>query len=122
VRAAAGDPVALVSDFDQRTEAAVTPYYRSQVALDRARTAEMAALRQGTEPPPPDPARAGWMAGLGRDPVLFRAIQEVGACLAHAQEVMERPGFRERALSFADGPAPAVPGPDREHLLRIAAG
>jgi hypothetical protein len=35
---------------------------------------------------------------------------------------MDRPGFRERALSFADGPVPATPGPDREQLLRLVAG
>jgi hypothetical protein len=122
VRAAAGDPVTLVSEFDQRTEAEVTPYYRGQVAVDRVRVAEMTAIREGTDPPPPDPARLGWLAGVGRDPMLFRGIQDVGACLAHPQEVMARPGFRERALSFADGPAPVTPGPDREQLLRLVAG
>ena len=47
--------MALAGEFDRRTEAEVTPYYRGQVATDRARIAEMDALRAGTEPPPPEP-------------------------------------------------------------------
>jgi 2-polyprenyl-6-methoxyphenol hydroxylase-like FAD-dependent oxidoreductase len=122
VRAAAGDPLALAHEFDRRTEAEVTPYYRGQVATDRARVAEMAALRAGAEPPPLDPPRAGWMAGLSQDPVLLRGLMDVGACLAHPQEVMARPGFLDRALSFAGDPLPVMPGPDRDTLVSLAAG
>jgi 2-polyprenyl-6-methoxyphenol hydroxylase-like FAD-dependent oxidoreductase len=120
IRASAGDPLALAHEFDRRTESEVTPYYRGQVATDRARIAEMDALRAGAAPPPsPDPARAGWMAGIGQDPVLFRGIMDVGSCLAHAQEVMARPGFRERALAYAGTPVRAAPGPDRAELLSL---
>lgn len=80
------------------------------------------ALRAGTEPPRPDPARAGWMAGLTREPRLLRGLMEVGSCLAHPQEVMTRPGFLDLALSYADEPAPAMPGPDRDALVKLAAG
>jgi 2-polyprenyl-6-methoxyphenol hydroxylase-like FAD-dependent oxidoreductase len=122
VRESAGDPLALAHEFDRRTEAEVTPYYRGQVATDRGRIAEMDALRAGTEPPPPDPARAGWMAGLTREPELLRGLMEVGSCLAHPQEVMARPGFLDLALSYADEPAQAMPGPDRDTLVKLAAG
>jgi 2-polyprenyl-6-methoxyphenol hydroxylase-like FAD-dependent oxidoreductase len=122
VRESAGDPLALAHEFDRRTEAEVTPYYRGQVATDRGRIAEMDALRAGTEPPRPDPARAGWMAGLTREPRLLRGLMEVGSCLAHPQEVMARPGFLDLALSYADEPAPAIPGPDRDALVKLAAG
>jgi 2-polyprenyl-6-methoxyphenol hydroxylase-like FAD-dependent oxidoreductase len=122
VRQSAGDPLALAHEFDRRTEAEVTPYYRGQVATDRSRIAEMDALRAGTEPPPLDPARAGWMAGLTREPRLLRGLMEVGSCLAHPQEVMARPGFLDLALSYADEPAPAMPGPDRAALVKLAAG
>jgi 2-polyprenyl-6-methoxyphenol hydroxylase-like FAD-dependent oxidoreductase len=121
VRESAGDPLALAHEFDRRTEAEVTPYYRGQVATDRGRIAEMDALRAGTEPPRPDPARAGWMAGLTREPRLLRGLMEVGSCLAHPQEVMARPGFLDLALSYADEPAPAIPGPDRDALVSLAA-
>jgi len=120
VRESAGDPLALAHEFDRRTEAEVTPYYRGQVATDRGRIAEMDALRDGTEPPPPDPARAGWMAGLTREPRLLRGLMEVGSCLAHPQEVMARPGFLDLALSYANEPPPATPGPDRETLVTLA--
>lgn len=120
IRESAGDPLALAHAFDRRTESEVTPYYRGQVATDRARVAEMDALRAGTEPPsPPDPARAGWMAGIGHDAVLFRGLMDVGSCLSHAQEVMARPGFMERALAYAGTPVKAMPGPDRAQLLSL---
>jgi len=122
VRDSEGDPLALAHEFDRRTEAEVTPYYRGQVATDRARVAEMDALRAGAEPPSPDPPRAGWMAGLSQDPVLLRGLMDVGACLAHPQEVMARPGFLDRALSFAGDPLPVMPGPDRETLVTLATG
>jgi hypothetical protein len=47
---------------------------------------------------------------------------EVGSCLAHPQEVMARPGFLDLALSYADEPAPAMPGPDRDAMVKLAAG
>jgi 2-polyprenyl-6-methoxyphenol hydroxylase-like FAD-dependent oxidoreductase len=122
VRESAGDPLALAHDFDRRTEAEVTPYYRGQVATDRGRIAEMDALRAGTEPSPPDPVRAGWMAGLLREPRLLRGLMEVGSCLAHSQQVLARPGFLDLVLSYADEPAQAMPGPDRDALVKLAAG
>ncbi|MGH3548592.1 MAG: hypothetical protein ACRDQU_10890 [Pseudonocardiaceae bacterium] len=36
----------------------VTPFYRHQVAADRARIAVMTALRDGVPPPVPGPDRA----------------------------------------------------------------
>jgi len=122
LRLSAGDPLVLAHEFDRRTETEVTPFYRGQVATDRARIAEMDALRAGAEPPPPDPIRAGWMAGLTRDPRLLRGLMEVGSCLAHPQEVMARPGFRDLALSYSGEPPAAMPGPDRGTLVTLAAG
>jgi hypothetical protein len=47
---------------------------------------------------------------------------EVGSCLAHPQEVMARPGFLHLALSYAGEPSPTQPGPDRDALIKLAAG
>jgi 2-polyprenyl-6-methoxyphenol hydroxylase-like FAD-dependent oxidoreductase len=44
------DPLALTLDFDAATEARVTPWYHSQIAVDRARFAQIEALRAGREP------------------------------------------------------------------------
>jgi hypothetical protein len=52
----------------------------------------------------------------------LRGLMEAGSCLTHPQEVMARPGFRELALSFAGEPVPAMPGPDRDTLVTLAAG
>jgi hypothetical protein len=62
------------------------------------------------------------MAGLTREPRLLRGLMEVGSCLAHPQEAMARPGFPGLTLSCADEPAPAMPGPDRDALVKLAAG
>jgi 2-polyprenyl-6-methoxyphenol hydroxylase-like FAD-dependent oxidoreductase len=122
VRAADGDPVALAHDWDRATEQDVTPHYRDQIAMDKARLAEMSALREGREPVPLDPVIAGWMAGSGRDSVLFRALVEFSICLVSREQILARPGFRERALSYAGGPRSGLPGPDRAQLLSLAGG
>ncbi len=53
VREAADRPRDLVEQFDRRTEAEITPWYDAQRAFDRTRFAEMEALREGRQPPPP---------------------------------------------------------------------
>ena len=50
LRAHGDDPRALVEEFDRRTEAEIAPWYDAQIAVDRARFAEMEALREGREP------------------------------------------------------------------------
>jgi hypothetical protein len=58
------------------------------------------------------------------DAELFRLGLEYVATLATAQEIMDRPGIRERMQSavaeLAQRPPPPMPGPDREQLLRLA--
>jgi 2-polyprenyl-6-methoxyphenol hydroxylase-like FAD-dependent oxidoreductase len=119
VRAADGDPVALAHDWDRATEQDVTPFYRGQIVADQLRLAEMAALREGREPVPPDPVIAGWEAGAMRDSVLFRGLLDLTLCLDSREQVLARPGFRERAASFAGAPPMRLPGPDRAQLLAL---
>ena len=53
LRETSDNPHALVEEFDRRTEAEIAPWYRAQIAVDRARFAEMDALREGRAPTPP---------------------------------------------------------------------
>ncbi|MBV9652060.1 MAG: hypothetical protein JO296_18250 [Pseudonocardiales bacterium] len=51
VRAHFDDPAELAQIWHQHTEQHVAPYYWNQVAADRARIAEITALRDGRPPP-----------------------------------------------------------------------
>jgi 2-polyprenyl-6-methoxyphenol hydroxylase-like FAD-dependent oxidoreductase len=126
VREHAGDPPALVTAWDEATEREVTPWYRATVAADRARLAEIDALRQGRVPPPPDglPSRvaAALPAAMGLDPDAFRAGLEIIGCLALPQDVFARPGLAERVLQLAAGAPPQPPmAPPREEVLALLA-
>jgi flavin-dependent dehydrogenase len=46
------DPASFARAWDEGTEREATPFYRDQVAADRARFAEMDAIRQRLPPPP----------------------------------------------------------------------
>lgn len=127
LRAHAGDPRALVEEFDRRSEAEIAPWYRAQVAVDRARFAEMEAIREGRQPPPPQSelARriASLMASLAADPDLFRAALEYIGTITPVQEILERPDVLRKLAAaqeaLKDKPRAPVPGPTREELLRL---
>jgi 2-polyprenyl-6-methoxyphenol hydroxylase-like FAD-dependent oxidoreductase len=122
VRASLDDPVELARAFDEVTEREVAPFYRTQLAADRARIAEMDALRAGREPPPPDPARTGLLTAAAYDADAYRALLETVTCLATPDEVLARPGMAERLAAHA-GESPPVPlGPDRCQLLELLSG
>lgn len=119
------DPAALAIAFDDATEQALTPLYREQITEDRARLAEMDALRRGLEPETeadqPDTTMRRLDAGAMRDQELFRAAVEVRACLTRLPEVLARPGVLDRinALGAQAGAGGPVPGPDRSQLLDL---
>jgi 2-polyprenyl-6-methoxyphenol hydroxylase-like FAD-dependent oxidoreductase len=120
------DPRAFADRWDDRVESALTPWYRATLAVDRARLAEMRALREGRTPAPPQgPAALGpaLARAAAHDAELFRAMLEIIGCLALPAEVFSRPGLAERAVRIAgDHPPPAPPGPDRDQLLQLVAG
>ena len=122
------DPTAQALAFDARTEAEVTPWYHAQIALDRVRYAQVEAVREGREPPPPSDdlsrSAASLFATLIADPDLFRAALEYVGTITPIQDIVRRPDVAERIRaateSFGSTP-PQMPGPDRKQLLEILA-
>ena len=127
LREHAGSPAALARAWDEATERELTPWYRATVALDRARLAEIDAIRTGVDAPaiaPDDVAarvRAALPLAMSRDADVFRAGLELSSCLALPQEVFARPGLAQRVLELAGDEIAPPPGPSREQVLRIVA-
>jgi 2-polyprenyl-6-methoxyphenol hydroxylase-like FAD-dependent oxidoreductase len=121
VRENLGDPAAFAKAWDQQTETHVAPFYRNQIALDRVRFAEMQALREGRTPPAPDPNFVKLQTAAAYDQDVFRAMVEVGTCLALPQQVFARPGMAERLAEHGDKERFIFPGPDRAQLLELLA-
>ena len=125
----ADDPWQLACDFDQRTERELRPWYEAQIASDRVRFAAMEAGRTGiTEPPPSDPLTRDLFlirTAMLADGELFRLGLEYVATLATVQEIMGRPGVRQRMEQAANDlrkeGSPPMPGPTRERLLELVA-
>ena len=127
VREHADDPARLVDAFDEATERELTPWYRATVAFDRARLAEIDAIRKGGEPPAPAPddvaaqVRAALPLAMSRDAEVFRAGMEISSCLALPQEVFARPGLARRVLEAAGGEVARLPAPTRAQVLELVA-
>jgi 2-polyprenyl-6-methoxyphenol hydroxylase-like FAD-dependent oxidoreductase len=124
VREHAADPPALVRAWDEATEREVTPWYRATVAADRARLAEIDALRQGSTPPARDDVAsrvaAALPAAMALDPDAFRAGLQIIGCLALPQDVFARPGLAERVLQLAAEAPPRPPmAPARDEVLAL---
>jgi 2-polyprenyl-6-methoxyphenol hydroxylase-like FAD-dependent oxidoreductase len=122
VRSHAGDPEALVRAMDDVTEAEVTPYYRAQMSADRARFAEMDALRRGEPPAAPSPRDAAIAGAVMRDPDVFRAMLEATMCLSRPDEVFSRPDVMAKVEAVGRTRVWKIPGPDRPTLLELAGG
>ena len=97
------------------------------MAFDRARLAEIDAIRSGAEPPVPAPddvaarVRAALPLAMSRDADVFRAGMEISSCLALPQEVFARPGLAQRVLEAAGGEVARLPAPDRAQVLELVA-
>ena len=120
------DPHRFALTWDRVTETELTPWYRATVAVDRARLAEIEAIRTGSERrPATDPAAvlgAALVRAMPHDPDIFRAFMEIGGCLTLPSVVFKRPGLAERVLEVAARHEIAsAPGPTREELLRLIA-
>jgi flavin-dependent dehydrogenase len=119
VRAGVDDPEAFAMAWDRVTERDVAPFYWNQIAADRARVAEMDALRNGEAPPARDAMASAMAAALLRDPDVFRGMLETGGCLALPEEVFARPGFMDKVNAHAGARTWAPPGPSRAELLDL---
>jgi len=107
LRRVGGDPAA----FAAATEREIGPWYRSTVATDRARLAQIDVLLAGSEPAPPADLPGRVLAALPvamlHDPDVFRAGSEISNCLTLPQDVLSRPGLAQRVLAAA-GEVPAL--------------
>ena len=123
----AADPGEIVEEFDRRTDAEIAPWYRAQIAMDRARFRDMEALRAGQAPPNPSDELArqirSLFAVIPADADLFRAALEYTGTITPVQTILGRPDVVERLnlakLALKDAPPPVVPGPNRKQLLDI---
>jgi 2-polyprenyl-6-methoxyphenol hydroxylase-like FAD-dependent oxidoreductase len=124
VRSHLDDPAGFALSWDEQTEQRVTPYYRNQLAADRIRLAEMAAYRDGSPMPDPDPAMARFIAAANQDPDVLRAMIRTVLCLELPQDALARPDIAARVaqVEVPTGPPPLPPGPDRAALLDLLAG
>lgn len=120
------DPADFAQRFDAVTEREVAPWYHAQVAADRYRFAQIEALRNGREPPPPAAGSRDIMAlfqTMLSDPMLFRAGLEYLSTLTPVQQILMRDDVRSRmAAALEDmgrAPPPQMPGPDRAQLLAL---
>jgi 2-polyprenyl-6-methoxyphenol hydroxylase-like FAD-dependent oxidoreductase len=126
LRSSGEDPASLVHDFDRRTEEEITPWYRAQLARDRARFSEMEALREGREPQPLTDGLARDIESLFltmiADPDLFRLALEYLGTITPIQQILERPGVPEAiraAREALKGSPVRIPGPNRQQLLEL---
>jgi 2-polyprenyl-6-methoxyphenol hydroxylase-like FAD-dependent oxidoreductase len=113
------DPLAFAHAYDAATEDVVAPYYWNQITADRRRIGEMTALRQGVEPPSPDPRVVRFMTAAMRDADVFRGLIETITCLATPQQVLARPAIAAKVAELGTDDVFALPGPDRSRLLTL---
>ena len=127
LRASPDDPRLLALEFDERTEAEVTPWYDMQIAGDRKRVAEMEALRDGRDVLASTDElaqqEAMFWSAVPFDADVFRAAMEIVGGLALNTEVFDRPGVMDKAAAAAPPPGKglALPGPSRAELLALVA-
>jgi 2-polyprenyl-6-methoxyphenol hydroxylase-like FAD-dependent oxidoreductase len=127
LRRPSADPYALAEEFDEITEAEIAPWFWSQIADDRARLSEIVALREQRTAPSPDDELARLVGDLRRfvlaDPDIARAWLEYVGTITPIQVIVNRPDVRDKLValkqSLKDAPPPAIPGPDRGHLLEL---
>jgi flavin-dependent dehydrogenase len=126
-RSSLDDPAALVEAFDAITERDIRPWYDAQIALDRARFAEMTALREGQPPPAVTDDLTlrirGLLSAMAFDADLYRAALEYIGTVTPIQEVLARPGVSDAVRAVRERlkntPLPAMPGPNRQQLLEV---
>ncbi|RUT96510.1 FAD-dependent oxidoreductase [Mesorhizobium sp. USDA-HM6] len=117
------DPVAFHQGYHAETERQVGPFYRNQIAADRARIAEINALAEGLPVPPPNPTMAKLLAAAGEDADVFRGVIEIAMCVSLPQDVIARPHVAAK-LAELDGRAlpPNANIMDRQRMASLLDG
>jgi len=113
------DAVAFAHAHDAATEEIVAPFYWNQINADRFRIAQMTALRDGREPPPPDANVTRFLAAAMADADVFRGFLETVLCLATPQQVLARPDVAAKVQAIDEPGLMQLPGPDRGQLLAL---
>jgi 2-polyprenyl-6-methoxyphenol hydroxylase-like FAD-dependent oxidoreductase len=121
------NPRRFAQAWHAATDAELTPWYRETVEEDRARMAEIEALRNGLVPAPPSSPSTALLPALRlalrSDPDAFRAFAASRFCLTRLSESFANRDFVERILRVArDSEPPPLPGPDRAQLLTLLQG
>ena len=115
------DPAAFALAWDHVTEHGMRPFYEDVMAENRFRRAQMDALRDGSEPPRPNPQTARFLAAALHDADIFRAYLETRAALATTREVLGCQALSERVDRLGAPALKPLPGPDRAQLLELVA-
>lgn len=116
------DPVALQQQWYDITMATAEPWYRSTLAFDEGRLAEVDALLEGHpfEPTPDFEIGKALGAAAGKDPQMLRALLDIVNVLALPDEVFGRPGVFERVVELGGGWRDEhLPGPSRDELIAL---
>jgi 2-polyprenyl-6-methoxyphenol hydroxylase-like FAD-dependent oxidoreductase len=118
------DPVALQHQWHDVTLATAEPWYRSTLAFDERRLAEIDASLEARplEPTPAFEIGKALGTAAGKDPEMLRALLDIAGVLALPEEVFARPGVFERAVELGSGwRDEQLPGPSRDELVAFAA-
>jgi len=118
-------PEVFVRDFSAKTAETVEPWYRSTLAYDRARLAEVDAEVTGNPYEPDqiwDFTRA-MTSAAGKDGEVLRARLRIACLLQSSDGVLATPGIFERVIEHGAGwrEEPTF-GPNRDEFLQLLAG
>jgi flavin-dependent dehydrogenase len=118
-------PGKFARGFAAATAETVEPWYRTTLAYDRARLAEVNAELTG-EPYEPDPIwdfTRALTSAAGKDGEILRARLQIAGLLESVGEVLSAPGIAERVIELGAGwrDEPTY-GASREEFLQALAG
>jgi hypothetical protein len=118
------DPVALQQRWQDVTLATAEPWYRTTLAFDNGRLAEIDAVLDGQphEPTSEFEFSKELAVAAGKDPEMLRAVLDVAGVLVLPEEVYGRPGVSEKAAELGNGwRSEQLPGPSRDELVALGA-
>jgi 2-polyprenyl-6-methoxyphenol hydroxylase-like FAD-dependent oxidoreductase len=119
------EPVAFAKGWHEATLASAEPWYRSTLAFDRHRLAEIEAIIEGRAYETDDPEweiTCAMQHGAGVDGDILRAFLRIASVLDLPDVVLAEPGLFERIVEVGGGWRDAeLPAPSREELLKIVA-